>query len=171
MKNTSIIILTVFSLYGCSSQKKLTTAPPFSINNPSYQQYVGGREESGTGFILQLPVDVEAGNEIDFLEVFFKGHVLEAEIKEDGENLRIVCNYKDTSEDKKPDIIMHSDPKEEVGNQPPGSINRKNADFPFDLNRDEAVVSYKVMTGDPKNNKVTYFKITGIKSKPSRIYQ
>ena len=66
---------------------------------------------------------------------------------------------------------MHSDPKEEVGNQPPGSINRKNADFPFDLNRDEAVVSYKVMTGDPKNNKVTYFKITGIKSKPSRIYQ
>ncbi|MGB5459261.1 MAG: hypothetical protein WBM91_03365 [Eudoraea sp.] len=171
MKNTSIIILTVFSLYGCSSQKKLTTAPPFSINNPSYQQYVGGREESGTGFILQLPVDVEAGNEIDFLEVFFKGHVLEAEIKEDGENLRIVCNYKDTSEDKKPDIIMHSDPKEEVGNQPPASINRKNADFPFDLDNDEAVISYKIITGDPQNNKVSYFKITGIKKKPSLIYQ
>ena len=171
MKNTSIIILTVFSLYGCSSQKKLTTAPPFSINNPFYQQYVGGREESGTGFILQLPVDVEAGNEIDFLEVFFKGHVLEAEIKEDGENLRIVCNYKDTSEDKKPDIIMHSDPKEEVGNQPPASINRKNADFPFDLDNDEAVISYKIITGDPQNNKVSYFKITGIKKKPSLIYQ
>ncbi|MGB5205996.1 hypothetical protein [Eudoraea sp.] len=171
MKNTSIIILTVFSLYGCSSQKKLTTAPPFSINNPSYQQYAGGREESGTGFILQLPVDVEAGNEIDFLEVFFKGHVLEAEIKEDGENLRIVCNYKDTSEDKKPDIIMHSDPKEEVGNQPPASINRKNADFPFDLDKDEAVISYKIITGDPQNNKVSYFKITGIKKKPSLIYQ
>ena len=171
MKNAAILILTVFSLYGCSSQKKLTTAPPFSINNPSYQQYVGGREESGTGFILQLPVDVEAGNEIDFLEVFFKGHVLEAEIKEDGENLRIVCNYKDTSEDKKPDIIMHSDPKEEVGNQPPASINRKNADFPFDLDNDEAVISYKIITGDPQNNKVSYFKITGIKKKPSLIYQ
>lgn len=171
MKNTSILILTVFSLYGCSSQKKLTTAPPFSINNPSYQQYAGGREESGTGFILQFAVDVEAGNEIKFLEVFFRGRVLEAELKEEEENLQIICNYKYTSEDKKPDIIMHSDPKEEVGNQPPGSINRKNADFPFDLNNDEAVVSYKVITGDPQNNKVTYFKITGIKNKPSLIYQ
>jgi len=171
MKNTSILILTVFSLYGCSSQKKLTTAPPFSINNPSCQQFVGGREESGTGFILQLPVDVGTANEIKFLEVFFRGHVLESEIKEEGENLWIICNYKYTGEDKKPDIIMHSDPKEEVGNQPPGSINRENADFPFDLDKDEAVVSYKIITEDPQNSKVAYFKITGIKEKPSLIYQ
>ena len=88
MKNT-LIILAVFSLYGCSSQKKLTTDPPFSINSPSYQQYAGGREESGTGFILQLPVEVGAGNEIEFLEVFFKGHVMEAEIKEEGETTLI----------------------------------------------------------------------------------
>jgi len=170
MKNT-LIVLAVFSLYGCSSQKKLTTDPPFSINNPSYQQYAGGREESGTGFILQLPVDVGAGNEIEFLEVFFRGHVLEAEIKEEGENLRIICNYKDTREDKKPDIIMHSDPKEEVGNQPPASINIENADFPFDLNKDEAVVSYKIIKEDLQNSKVAYFKIAGIKEKPSLIYR
>lgn len=171
MKNTSIIILSVFSLYGCSSQKKLTIDPPFSINNPSYQQYAGGREESGTGFILQLPVDVGASNEIEFLEVFFRGHVLKAKIKEEGENLQIICNYKDSKEGKKPDIIMHSDPKEEVGNQPPGSINRKNADFPFDLDKDEAVVSYKIITEDPQNSKVAYFKIAGIKKKPALIYQ
>ena len=171
MKNTSIIILTVFSLYGCSSQKKLTTDPPFSINNPSYQQYAGGREESGTGFILQLPVDVGASNEIEFLEVFFRGHVLEAKIKEEEENLKIICNYKDSREGKKPDIIMHSDPKEEVGNQPPGSIKRENADFPFDLDKDEAVVSYKIITEDPQNSKVAYFKIAGIKKKPALIYQ
>jgi hypothetical protein len=171
MKNTSIIILAVFSLYGCSSQKKLTPEPPFSINSPSYQKYVGGREESATGFKLQLPVEVNAGHEIKFLEVFFMGHVLESELEEEGEDRRVVCDYKDPVENKKPDIIMHSDPKEEVGNQPPASINKLNEDFPFDLNEDEAVLSYQIIGGDRQKGKVNYFKITGIKKKPSLIYK
>jgi hypothetical protein len=171
MKNASILIVTIFSLFGCSSQKKFTTAPPFRINNPSYQQYAGGREESGTGFILQFPVDLEAGNEIEFVEVFFRGHVLKTEAEEKGENLRIVCNHRDSDEDKKPDIIMHADPKMEVGNQPPGSISKKNKDFPFELKKDEAVISYKNITADPQESKITYFKITGIKTKPSLIYK
>ena len=171
MKNASILIVTIFSLYGCSSQKKFTTAPPFSINNPSYQQYAGGREESGTGFILQFPVDLEAGNEVEFVEVFFRGHVLKAELEEQGENLRIICNYRDSDEDKKPDIIMHSDPKMEVGNQPPGSISKKNKDFPFELEKDEAVIGYKNITADPQKSEITYFKISGIKTKPSLIYK
>ncbi|MBT8182818.1 MAG: hypothetical protein KJO53_14655 [Eudoraea sp.] len=171
MKNASILIVTIFSLYGCSSQKKFTTAPPFSIHNPSYQQYAGGREESGTGFILQLPVDLEAGNEIEFIEVFFRGHVLKPELEEQGENVRIVCNHRDSDEDKKPDIIMHSDPKMEVGNQPPGSISKKDKDFPFELKKGEAVISFKNITADPQKSKITYFKITGIKTKPSLIYK
>lgn len=171
MKNASILIVTIFSLYGCSSQKKFAIAPPFSINNPSYQQYAGGREESGTGFILQFPVDLEDGNEIEFLEVFFRGNVLKAELEEQGENLRIICNHRDADEAEKPDIIMHSDPKKEVGNQPPGSISKKNKDFPFELKKDEAVISYKNIAGDPKKSKITYFKITGIKTKPSLIYK
>jgi len=172
MKNASILIVTIFSLYGCSSQKKFTISPPFSINNPSYQQYAGGREESGTGFILQFPVDLEEGNEVKFLDVFFRGHVLNADLEgEEGETRRIICNYKNTDEEKKPDIIMHSDPKKEVGNQPPGSISKENEDFPFDLKKDEAVISYKNITGDPQKSKVAYFKISGIKTKPSLIYK
>ena len=171
MKNASILIVTIFSLYGCSSQKKFVTAPPFSINNPSYQQYAGGREESGTGFIVQFPVDMEAGNEIEFVEVFFRGHVLKAELEEQGENIRIVCNHRNSDQDKKPDIIMHSDPKMEVGNQPPGSISKKDKDFPFELKKDEAVISYKTITTEPQKSKITFFKINGIKTKPSLIYK
>ena len=62
MKIASLLIVSVVSLYGCSSQKKFTMEAPFTINNPAYQQYAGGREESGTGFILQFPVDMETGN-------------------------------------------------------------------------------------------------------------
>lgn len=171
MKIASLLLVTIFSLYGCSSQKKLTMAPPFSINNPSYQEYAGGREESGTGFILNFPVDIETGSEIEFLEVFFRGHVLQAELEKDGENLYISCDYKDVIEGKKPDIIMHSDPKKEVGNQPPGSISKENQDFPFELKEDEGVVSYKNTAGDPQKNKIAYFKITGIKTKPALIYK
>ncbi len=172
MKSASIlIILTVFGFYGCSSQKNLTTSPPFKVNNPICQQYAGGREESGTGFVLQLPVSVEGDAEIVFLEVFFRGHELEAEKKGEGEDLMIVCNYKDTGKHEKPDIIMHSDPKKEVGNQLPGSISEKNTDFPFDLKKDEAVLSYKITSEGDHESEVMYFKISGIKDKPIRAYQ
>lgn len=171
MKIASLLIVTVFSLYGCSSQKKFTMAPPFNINNPSYQKYAGGREESGTGFILQFPVDLEEGNKIEFLEVFFRGYVLPAAMEKDGEKLYIICNYKDIPKVKKPDIIMHSDPKKEAGNQPPGSISKENQDFPFELKEDEAVISYKNGAADPKKRKIVFFKITGIKTKPSLIYK
>jgi hypothetical protein len=66
---------------------------------------------------------------------------------------------------------MHSDPKKEVGNQPPGSISKKDKEFPFELKKDEAVISYKNSAGDPQKSKITYFKITGIKTKPSLIYK
>ena len=171
MKIASLLMVTVFSLYGCSSQKKLTKEPPFTINNPSYQQYAGGREESGTGFILQFPVDMEAGNDIEFLEVFFRGHVLKAEQEKEGEKFYIICNYKDDVAVTKPDIIMHSDPKKEVGNQPPGPISKENQDFPFELKEDEAVISYKNGAEDPQKRKIAYVKITKIKTKPALNYK
>lgn len=172
MKNVSILmILTAFSFYGCSSQKNLNTNPPFSIANPTCQQYAGGLEDSGKGFILELPVSLDEGVEIEFQEVFFRGHVLVPEIKKEGESFMIICNYKHTAKEKKPDIIMHSDPKKEVGNQPPGSISKEKDDFPFSLNKNEAVISYINTTGNDNNSKVVYSKVKGIKDKPMRVYR
>jgi len=172
MKNVSILmILTAFSYCGCSSQKNLNTNPPFSIANPTCQQYAGGLENSGTGFILEIPVSLEEGVEIEFLEVFFRGHVLASEIKKEEESVMIICNYKQTPKDKKPDIIMHSDPKKEVGNQPPNLISKENEDFPFSLKKNEAVISYINTTGNFNNTKVDYYKVEGIKDKPMRVYR
>ena len=67
-------------------------------------------------------------------------------------------------ENHKPDIVMHSDPKKEVGNQPPRLRTEEEKTFPFELNADEAVLSYL------ENGKVKYVKISGVKDKPARIY-
>lgn len=165
------MMLTAFGFFGCSSQKKFNTNPPFSIADPTCQQYAGGLEDSGSGFILELPVSVDEGVGIEFLEVFFRGYALASEIKKEGESIVIICNYKQTAKDKKPDIIMHSDPKKEVGNQPPNSISKENEDFPFSLKKNEAVISYINTTGNVNNSKVDYYKVNGIKDKPMRVYR
>jgi hypothetical protein len=155
----------MLTLQGCSSQKKLESSAPFTIEQATCQEWVGGKEESGTGFLLQLPITAVSGDDIQFKEVFFRGAIMESEVDRADEKMTIVCNFfKEKA--VKPDIIMHADAKKEVGNQPP-PLNKKGDKFPFELKPDEAVVSYTTNG----TTKVKYIKIGGIVDKPSRIYR
>lgn len=159
----NIVLVCLITLQGCSSQKKLESSAPFEVENATCQQWVGGKEASGSGFKLQIAV---SGNidSIDFREIFFRGAIMEIQIEQDDRSLTLAGNYF-MEKVNKPDIIMHADPKKEAGNQPP-RLDVKAKDFPFELMPDEAVISFTKNGSD----KLRYFKIGGIADKPSRIY-
>ncbi len=158
-----IMVVMLFGMGGCSSQKKLTKKAPFIVEKPSCTAFAEGREASGSGFILRLPVTIQTNDEIAFEKVFFRGHVLDSEwVIEEGKQI-LLCRYKKKVK-VKPDIIMHDDPMEEVGNQPPAEIIKKE-DYPFELKPDEAVITYR------HKGKTRYVKIGDIKDKSPMIFQ
>jgi len=163
MKYTfSIMVVILFGMSGCSSQKKLVEQAPFSVEKPTCTPFDGGVEASGSGFILQLPISMQTDEEITFEKVFFRGHILDPEwITEDGKRF-LQCRYLRKSMEK-PDIIMHDDPMMEVGNQPPGAIIEKE-EFPFELKPEEAVIAYQ------HKGKTVYTKISSIKDKSPLIF-
>lgn len=68
-----ILLIMAFGLFSCSSQKKLQTETPFEMGNASCQEYLGGKEESGTGMLLRIPLTVDDEGTTVFNEVFFRG--------------------------------------------------------------------------------------------------
>ncbi len=161
MKNSIYIILScILGLYGCSSQKKLDTSPPFVLGTTTSQKWVGGREESGSGDIVKITIKEMKGEEVTFQNIYFKGgrSAVVMEMEDDG----MMATAKFYTQ--KPDMIMHADATKEVGNQPPKLKSREDQEIPFELKETEAVLSYM------ENDKMKYVKIVGIVNKPTRIY-
>ena len=152
-----LVIVILFGISGCSSQKKLVSDAPFRIENPSCTPYSGGMEESGSGFVLRMGVSINAGEDVDFETVYFRGHTLDPEVIIEEGKQYLQCRYVHKKQSK-PDIVMHADTRKEVGNQPPAEkVGLK--EFPFELKPDEAVIEYRY------KGKTRYTKIGGIKDK------
>ena len=167
MKKTVIILTSfIFGLFGCASQKKLSSDVSFKIEKPSCQQYAAGREEGGSGFVLRIPITTVATPDVSFKEVYFRGHTLNSELVKEATGMVLICEFKNLAAYKKPDIIMHADPKQEIGNQPPMMITKKDREFPFKLAPDEAVISFN----EAGSKKASYYKISGIKDKEPLMY-
>ncbi|MEB8346323.1 hypothetical protein OO010_09715 [Flavobacteriaceae bacterium KMM 6898] len=162
IKTNLIILLTLcFGLTSCSSQKALQTDFPFAIGKVTVQEWMGGREESGTGSLVTVPVSVIT-KEVRFLELYYKGQIAQVTMENNEEGFLVQANFANASNN--PDLVMHADPKKEVGNQPPSVQGGSTKDFPFELASQEAVLSYVV------KNRVKYVKISGIKEKAVLIY-
>ena len=113
----SCFILFCLCLTSCTSQKKLQTEIPFDIGKATCQQYVGGREESGSGTELKIPVSLLDNSDIEVSEVYFRGKQVKALVH--------------TVENKK--VIVVRIPKDS-----PESAET----LDLSLNSDEAVISY-----------------------------
>ena len=161
MKNFSYIILAlIFSLWGCSSQKNLVEKSPFPIGDVTYQSWVGGRAESGSGTKLEIPILVSNIDKIKIENAFFRGKVATVRMESRGDSWTAVANYT-TKSVSKPDIIAHGDATKEVGNRP-SALQKK---FPFEIAKNECGISYK------EGNKIKFYKITDIKEKKAIIYK
>ena len=61
---------------------------------------------------------------------------------------------------------MHADPTKEIGNQPPSLQKSEPADFPFELGKDEAVISYL----ENGKKKKFFYKIKEVKEMLPLVY-
>lgn len=157
---TYTLLAMALSLSGCSSQKKLVDNPPFEMGQATCQSWTGGRAETGSGILLEIPLMGENMDGMQIQQAFFRGMMTDVSIEtKDGKQMAKANFRKQSSE--KMDMVMHGDSKEEVGNQPP----KKKEKFPFELTPEQCVVSY--MDGDT----MKYFKIEGIKEKKPLIYK
>ncbi len=164
-KITLFCSILLLGLFGCTSQKKLVKEAPFTVENPSSQEFASGREEGGTGFILRIPLE-EAPEDMEFLAVYFRGHSLQPELVMEEGKTALLCQFMHESPDGNGKFVMHADPMEEVGNQPPARLGGKEGAVPFDLEADEAVLEYR----EKGKKKSHFFKIGGIKEKLPRQY-
>lgn len=156
------ILVMTFSLSGCSSQKKLVENPPFEMGQATCQSWKGGTAQSGSGIKLEASMKYDNSEDIAVKAVFFRGNTMQCKVERTDSGFIVEANYNKTT---KPDIVMHGDSKEEVGNQPPKLTDKEMADFKLD--NDEAILIYTVGS----SNKSNYYKIEGVKEKKPLIYR
>lgn len=96
--------------------------------------------------------------------LYFRGRALKPEIEDTETGMRLTASYTKMVW-KKEDMVMSADSLQEVGNQPPLPY-EKPGSSPFDLKRDEAVLTYTL----EEDGERYYYKIVGIKELMPRNY-
>ena len=152
--------LLTLTLSGCSSQRKLVQEAPMKFGEATCQAWTGGRAESGSGLLLEIPMVMDAAETVVIQQAFFRGKVADVTMENVETGMLAKANFKNGTRTK-PDMTMHVDAKQEVGNQPP----QPKEEFPFDLEDDQCVLSF--LDGDT----VKYVKVEGIKDKKPLFYK
>lgn len=164
MKAHICIFLFTIGLMSCSSQKSLEPQPPFSVERPTVQYWEGGRAESGYGMQFRARWNPREPSSVEADSLFFRGRTYKLEVT-DTETGFVLQASRTQKPWGNPDMVMHADSTREIGNQPPKPL-PTNRVFPFELQPDEAVISYILK----EDGRKYYTKITGIVEEPSRIY-
>ncbi len=160
MKYTLILLIAVLTvLAGCSSQKKLERTPPFVIGSATYEPLMAGEEQNIAGHVVKITLTEMSADEVPLQNIYFRGQMAGVVLALENQGVMATARFGIA----KPDINMHADPRQEVGNQPPKIKKGDEPDFPFDLKDDEAILSYL------ENDKVKYVKVPGIIAIPARI--
>lgn len=145
-------------LYSCANSKKAREGAPVAFQYPFYT--IEDADSSNDVLVLELflPLSSPVQPSINLDSVYFRGRSTKLEtFSQDPEIL--VGRFEMQASRANGDRIMSSDPREEYGNRPPVVLQ----DFPFDLEPNQAMVSYQ-QEGETK-----YFKAIGIeKQQPDR---
>jgi len=148
------LLLSSFALSQCQSAKiKLQKKAPFTITKSFYQDWMGG-QPGNSGTTVQIYLSTDDIVQPDSL--YFQNRIAMIDIKPTDKGSLWVANYRKVV---RKDINMIDNPKGEYGNTVP-----EMTDFPFDLQKDEAVLKYT------KNDKVYYYKISGLVQKEILFY-
>ncbi|WP_340076115.1 hypothetical protein [Leptobacterium sp. I13] len=142
----------------CSSSQVFQKNPPFKINEVYSEEWVNGTQGGGYGVNIHAYL-FEIAENVVIDSLFYDGMGTKLEEQKVDKGLYFLAWYLKENY-KKPDLIMHEDPKKEVGNTVPVTHKK----IPFELEKDEAVISYI------ENGNKNYYKIKGIKKKPAVHY-
>ena len=157
-------LLAASAAAGCSSQKTFEKNPPFSVTDPTVRVVAAGQESGGTTTELSCRWTAADPGAIELDSLFFRGRVLKPELADSETGKVLKASYRNQPL-QRPDLVMHKDSLREVGNQPPGPLPDQ-ASFPFKLERDQAVLSYR-LKGEANKR---FYRITGIVEKPARTF-
>lgn len=154
----AIALLTLLTFSNCGSGKTDISSfafeqyPPFKVEAASYQQWVAGTPEGGSGVNVFINFSkIQEG--VVFKEIYFRDKKTEV-ITSPTVRVQYVGYFK---KEAKRDVIMDSNPLQEAANTPPNKI-------PFQLNDNDAVISYKF------NGEIAYFKIENLEQKEMLAY-
>ena len=127
------------------SQYELVPDPPFKVMDVYSQKWVAGIPEGGSGTNVHFTLG-DFSRDVVIDKVYFRNLVTKAQISPQIRNQYVGYFKKENNRD----IIMDIDPVKEAANTP-------KAPFPFELEDNEAVISY--LEGDH----VKFTKITNIR--------
>ena len=150
----SMLIIVFFSQCGSAQFDK---EAPFTIHKAYYQDWFGGQPGS-KGTLVTVEISHVAEN-IIFDSIFFNGKMKRLGNTVLDNKQLLIGNFPTTTLSNK-NIIMHSDPKEEMANK----ISEPTLNFPFELTDNECVVSYII------KKKKHYFKVENLKKEKSIYY-
>jgi hypothetical protein len=143
----------------CGSCKETSyqvqTNTPFSIEKATYNDWVAGIKGGGSGTSVIVTIKDLDANNVVIDSVYFRGRKVKIEVKRSNYIGRF-----NSSLNQRQDKVLHSDSQKEFGNQVP--IMEK--EFPFDLENDEAVISYK------EKDKLNFYKIQ-LEKVEGRLYR
>ncbi len=139
----------VIGLASCASQNTLeTTNIPFKVGSSSFQEWTGGREESGAGGELNISMSELPEEAITFEKVYFRGRAMNCKLMKGEENTALVSSFK-----------LEDGSKAGLGKDVQKMLDT------FEVKGTEAIIAYTAEDGKTK-----YVKVTGIKEKAPRIY-
>ena len=157
LKKTSIYFIIVIIFLGftqCKSQKAVQKAP-FTITEKTYFYWVGGKKGS-TGVNIKIVGNFDTTN-LAFSSIYFQNREYKVVPEFRDKKFILIGRYETLN---KKDIIMHQNPAQEFGNEPPMTEKK----IPFDLQNDEAIIVYSI------NGKDFYYKVNGIKQLDTVYY-
>ncbi len=144
-----VVFALVIGLASCASQNKLETSDiPFEVSSSSFQEWAGGREESGSGGALKISVSELPDEDVTFEKVYFRGRAMDCKLVKEEKNTFLVSSY-----------------KIEAGTKVPADAAAKKMMDTFEVKGSEAIIGYNTAGG-----KVKYVKVTGIKEKAPLAY-
>ncbi|MFM1878827.1 MAG: hypothetical protein RLZZ241_1693 [Bacteroidota bacterium] len=158
MKRIVLIVFGVtFSLIGCVSHQNFVESPPFSINFPTFQEVIAGREGASNQLKLSMSWQVVQGNEVIPDTLFFRNMAAAVTLEYIGQETVLSALF-EPQEAFKSDLIMEANSIAEVGNQPPYPLGTHATDR-FNLDANAAVLQYHLKGGTRR----FYYQIRGLR--------
>ena len=152
---SSILVLTLFT--NCASSQ-FDKNPSFTVEKAQHQEWIGGKPGS-KGIMVTIEFTDKVEDNIKFDSIYFNGKSTNLSIGSFSEKTIISGNFGNSNFSEKI-VIMDKDPKKEFGNDVP----KKNKELPFELSKNECVISYVI------NNKKLYFKLDTLQKGKAIIY-
>lgn len=151
---TSMLIMIFFTQCGSAQFDK---EAPFTIHRAYYQDWFGGQPGS-KGTLVTVEIS-RAAESIVFDSIFFNGKIKRLDKTVSDSKQLLLGNFPTTTLSDK-NIIMHSDPKEEMANK----ISEPILNYSFELAGNECVISYII------KKRKRYYKVENLKKEKSIYY-